>query len=544
MRPIPRLVVALALAVLAVVPAAWAADTSLHLVLTPSQKPTDLLAAGEEFGRALGRLVGASVRVTVASDYAAVVEALRNRTADLAFVHPVGYVLANREAKATIVARNLWHGKSSFTSRLFVLHLADGAADSAGARAEGGPEDLLSRGGLLRRPRRVDARAAERSRGRDRVVRPGARAVPRRPRRARADHVGGGDGADPRSGDRRPRRPRPGDLRPGSRRPPPDPRTRLRSPAQAALRDRRVRARRRPRLRSRAGGDGPARRPPALSRACRRMELMIEVAGLSVVLPPDTVALDGIDLAVRAGEFVVILGRSGAGKTTFLRSINRLIDPTAGVIRVAGRAVTGASAAELRQVRRQIGMIFQQFNLVRRASVLDNVLARRLGYVPSLPSLVGRFPAGEQRLALECLAQVGLAHLAGRRADTLSGGEQHRAAIAPAPPGAGGHPRRRADSEPRPAAHVQHHGHPQDHQRGARVDPRREPAPARDGPGLRHAHRRVPSGAARLRRRSPDSHARDHRRDLRRRRGGMRPAALVVGAGGFSRPGGGPGRAP
>src|SRR5438093_10856046 len=86
MRPIPRLVVALALAVLAVVPAAWAADTSLHLVLTPSQKPTDLLAAGEEFGRALGRLVGASVRVTVASDYAAVVEALRNRTADLAFV--------------------------------------------------------------------------------------------------------------------------------------------------------------------------------------------------------------------------------------------------------------------------------------------------------------------------------------------------------------------------------------------------------------------------------------------------------------------------
>src|SRR6266566_628519 len=120
MRPIPRLVVALALAVLAVVPTAWAADTSLHLVLTPSQKPTDLLAAGEEFGRALGRLVGASVRVTVASDYAAVVEALRNRTADLAFVHPVGYVLANREAKATIVARNLWHGKSSFTSRFFV----------------------------------------------------------------------------------------------------------------------------------------------------------------------------------------------------------------------------------------------------------------------------------------------------------------------------------------------------------------------------------------------------------------------------------------
>src|SRR5438309_8849307 len=120
MRPIPRLVVALALAVLAVVPAAWAADTSLHLVLTPSQKPTDLLAAGTEFGRTLGTLVGASVRVTVASDYAAVIEALRNRTADLAFVHPAGYVLANREAKAMIVAKNLWHGKGTFTSRIYV----------------------------------------------------------------------------------------------------------------------------------------------------------------------------------------------------------------------------------------------------------------------------------------------------------------------------------------------------------------------------------------------------------------------------------------
>ena len=98
----------------------WAADPPLHLVLTPSQKPTDLLATGDEFGRALTKLTGIPVRVTVASDYAAVIEALRNRTADLAFVHPGGYVLASREAKATIVVRNLWHGKSSFTSRIFV----------------------------------------------------------------------------------------------------------------------------------------------------------------------------------------------------------------------------------------------------------------------------------------------------------------------------------------------------------------------------------------------------------------------------------------
>ncbi len=120
MGPIPRLVVSLTLALGVLAVASTAADKPLHLVLTPSQKPTDLLAAGEEFGQALGRLVGVPVRVTVASDYAAVIEALRNRTADLAFVHPVGYVLANREAKATIVARNLWHGKSAFTSRIFV----------------------------------------------------------------------------------------------------------------------------------------------------------------------------------------------------------------------------------------------------------------------------------------------------------------------------------------------------------------------------------------------------------------------------------------
>lgn len=96
------------------------AQKPLHLVLTPSQKPTDLLAAGEEFGQALGKLVGVPVRVTVASDYAAVIEALRNKSADLAFAHPGGYVLAAREAKAVIVARNLWHGKASFTSRFFV----------------------------------------------------------------------------------------------------------------------------------------------------------------------------------------------------------------------------------------------------------------------------------------------------------------------------------------------------------------------------------------------------------------------------------------
>jgi len=157
---------------------------------------------------------------------------------------------------------------------------------------------------------------------------------------------------------------------------------------------------------------------------------MIEVAGLRVVLPPSTVALDGVDLTIRRGELVVVLGRSGAGKTTFLRCLNRLVEPTAGTIRVAGRAVTGAGVAEVRDVRRHIGMVFQQFNLVRRASVIENALAGRLGYVPSLASVFGRFPREDRELARACQDQVGLGHLAERRADTLSGGEQQRVAIA------------------------------------------------------------------------------------------------------------------
>jgi phosphonate transport system ATP-binding protein len=157
---------------------------------------------------------------------------------------------------------------------------------------------------------------------------------------------------------------------------------------------------------------------------------MIEVAGLRVVLPPSTVALHGVDLSIGRGEFVVVLGRSGAGKTTFLRCLNRLVEPTSGTIRVAGRAVTGAGAPGVREVRRQIGMVFQQFNLVRRASAIDNVLAGRLGYVPPVASLFGRFPRADRELARACLDQVGLGHLAGRRADKLSGGEQQRVAIA------------------------------------------------------------------------------------------------------------------
>jgi phosphonate transport system ATP-binding protein len=157
---------------------------------------------------------------------------------------------------------------------------------------------------------------------------------------------------------------------------------------------------------------------------------MIHIRGLHKVFPPDKVALDGVDLEIAAGEFVMVIGQSGAGKTTLLRCLNRLVEPTAGDVLLNGARVTGASSEALRSVRRQIGVIFQQFNLVKRASVLENVLAGRLGHVPGLPSLLGRFPHKDRDLALACLRQVGLEEFASRRADTLSGGEQQRVAIA------------------------------------------------------------------------------------------------------------------
>jgi phosphonate transport system ATP-binding protein len=157
---------------------------------------------------------------------------------------------------------------------------------------------------------------------------------------------------------------------------------------------------------------------------------MIHIRGLRKVFPPDKVALDGVDLDVSRGEFVMVIGQSGAGKTTLLRCLNRLVEPTAGEVRLNGSVVTGSSPETLREVRRQIGMIFQQFNLVRRATVLENVLTGRLGYVSPIPSLFCRFPGKDRELAMDCLHLVGLEALADRRADTLSGGEQQRVAIA------------------------------------------------------------------------------------------------------------------
>jgi phosphonate transport system ATP-binding protein len=157
---------------------------------------------------------------------------------------------------------------------------------------------------------------------------------------------------------------------------------------------------------------------------------MIRIRGLRKIFSPNTVALDGVDLDVSPGEFVMVIGQSGAGKSTLLRCLNRLIEPTDGEVSLNGTRVTGAAPEGLRAVRRQMGMIFQQFNLVRRASVMENVLAGRLGHVPGVPSLFGRFPRRDRELATASLRLVGMEEFAERRADRLSGGEQQRVAIA------------------------------------------------------------------------------------------------------------------
>jgi phosphonate transport system ATP-binding protein len=157
---------------------------------------------------------------------------------------------------------------------------------------------------------------------------------------------------------------------------------------------------------------------------------VIRVRGLRKVYPGGTVGLDGVDLDIGRAEVVALIGPSGAGKSTLLRCLNGLVSPTAGEIVVGGDTVSGASASELRRVRARIGFVFQQFNLLRRLSVLENVLVGSLTRVPTLRSLLGLFPAADVARARVALERVGLASLGDRRVDTLSGGQQQRVAIA------------------------------------------------------------------------------------------------------------------
>ena len=156
----------------------------------------------------------------------------------------------------------------------------------------------------------------------------------------------------------------------------------------------------------------------------------VSVERLSKVWPDGIKALDDVSLEVREGEFLAVLGLSGSGKSTLLRCVNRLVDPTEGRISIFGREVTRAEGAELRALRREVGMIFQQFNLVKRHSVRDNVLSGALGRAGTLRSLLLWFTEEERAEAQACLERVGMGDRGDSRADALSGGQQQRVAIA------------------------------------------------------------------------------------------------------------------
>jgi phosphonate transport system ATP-binding protein len=156
---------------------------------------------------------------------------------------------------------------------------------------------------------------------------------------------------------------------------------------------------------------------------------MLQVEGLSRRFGGKT-AVDKLDLSLAQGGFIGIIGRSGAGKSTFLRMVNRLVDPSEGRIVYAGTDVTALKGKALRDWRADCAMIFQQFNLVGRLDVLTNVLMGRLNKVSTLNSVLRLWSAEDRAIALSALEMLDIANLAAQRADSLSGGQQQRVAIA------------------------------------------------------------------------------------------------------------------
>jgi phosphonate transport system ATP-binding protein len=144
----------------------------------------------------------------------------------------------------------------------------------------------------------------------------------------------------------------------------------------------------------------------------------------------DPEVLKNVSFDIEADDFFAIIGPSGSGKSTLIRCINRLVQPTSGSVRFYDREVTTLRGGQLRELRRDIGMIFQEFNLINRMSVMDNVLSGRLGYTGNLRTLFRAFPREDVRHALELLHRVGLQDHVDKRADELSGGQRQRVGIA------------------------------------------------------------------------------------------------------------------
>ena len=163
-------------------------------------------------------------------------------------------------------------------------------------------------------------------------------------------------------------------------------------------------------------------------------EPVLTVTRLTKIFNSEVTAVDGVSFCVNPGELVAILGPSGAGKSTLLRCLNRLIPKTRGEIRIHGEDITRCRGRALLKLRSDVGMMFQQFNLVPRLTVFENVLAGRLSHCAnllwSMASVFRLFQESEKQRAFEALTQVGISHLAPKRADSLSGGQQQRVAIA------------------------------------------------------------------------------------------------------------------
>jgi phosphonate transport system ATP-binding protein len=157
---------------------------------------------------------------------------------------------------------------------------------------------------------------------------------------------------------------------------------------------------------------------------------MIQLRNIKKDFDSQTHALRGINLDIQAGEFVAIIGLSGAGKSTLLRSINKMVTLTSGEISVNGLEVMKLTGKALRQHRKRIGMIFQSFNLIKRTTVINNVLAARVVEMPLWRCVLGLYRESDQLLALDALDTVHILEKAYERVDRLSGGQQQRVAIA------------------------------------------------------------------------------------------------------------------
>ena len=157
---------------------------------------------------------------------------------------------------------------------------------------------------------------------------------------------------------------------------------------------------------------------------------MLSVTNLSKTYAAGDKALDDVTFSIPSGQVVGLIGPSGAGKSTLIRCVNRLVEPTGGSITLGDTAITGLSTSDLRAVRRRIGMIFQEYALVERLTVMENVLSGRLGYVPFWRSFFRKYPAEDVQKAFALLERVGLTDHANKRADALSGGQRQRVGIA------------------------------------------------------------------------------------------------------------------